>query len=897
VDEQQRTEPFEGRFHPRATFFARLLLTLSGIALLSTALALTAQDLVLARDLEKAAIKRLESAAKSTERLAEVHLAAVAGRYRAISGTPQFRANLEVQHAPTLRFYAQSLQQREGAALLVFLDSSGATRVAAGDESLTPRRTPAPGASLVGHGDAVYTEVTIPIGDAGAPVGWLVALEALAASTISDWAELTGAQVSVEPASAAGPQHPGLVRRIRDLGDLELRVTADLSVEREALRHSRVNLLGAGAVALAVSLLASVFLSRSVVRPIREIRDAAERIGRGDLGTGLDIRRRDEIGQVARAFDWMRGRLGEQRQELDERMQQLDRSQERLASAQRIARLGSFTLDLESGELHGSDVLRELFDLPPGPGPIDPQLLLSRLPPEDREELQKQFHHTLGEGTPFRADHRVLLGDGHERILHSQAHLVRDDLGRPITAEGTVQDVTERQRAEEQIRFLAYHDSLTGLGNRRLFGERLEHALAQASRRGKHVGVLFLDLDLFKRINDTLGHTAGDELLQKVAGRLARDVRDSDTIARDAQIQEREFDTALSRLGGDEFTILMTNIDDPQSLSAAARRLLESLSRPYELKGHEVVISASIGIATAPDDGSDAETLLRNADSAMYHAKKRGRNNYQFYANSMNAAAMERLSLEAKLRRALTGDDFHLHYQPRVALSSGCAVSFEALARWHDPELGKVAPSDFIPVAEESGLIVDLGRRVLRDACAQVADWQRRGSLLPVAVNLSVHQFRTGSLIEDVEQVLAETGADPRAVEMEITESALAHDERAVIEQLEALRALGLRIALDDFGTGFSSLSMLRRMPVDVLKVDMSFVAGIVDDPEDAALTEAIVAMGKALGLRVVAEGVENEQQLALLRSWRCDEVQGYLVSPAVPVGETERFRSGTVLL
>jgi EAL domain-containing protein (putative c-di-GMP-specific phosphodiesterase class I) len=262
----------------------------------------------------------------------------------------------------------------------------------------------------------------------------------------------------------------------------------------------------------------------------------------------------------------------------------------------------------------------------------------------------------------------------------------------------------------------------------------------------------------------------------------------------------------------------------------------------------------------------------------------------------MNDAAMKRLSLDTKLRRALTSDDFHLHYQPRVALSSGCTVSFEALARWHDPELGMVGPSAFIPVAEESGLIVDLGRRVLRDACAQVADWQRAGSLLPVSVNVSVHQFRKGDLMEYVEQVLTETGADPSAVEIEITESALAHDEQVVIDQLEALRALGLRIALDDFGTGFSSLSMLRRMPVDVLKVDMSFVAGIVDDREDAALAEAIVSMGKALGLRVVAEGVENEQQLALLRSWHCDEIQGYLVSPAVPVTEAERFLSGVPL-
>jgi diguanylate cyclase (GGDEF)-like protein/PAS domain S-box-containing protein len=560
-------------------------------------------------------------------------------------------------------------------------------------------------------------------------------------------------------------------------------------------------------------------------------------------------------------------------------------SRERLAAAQRLARMGSWSVELETGELRVSDEFLALFGLDEAPKGVPSPALWDRVHPEDRDVLQEAWARCLREGTPLHVDHRVVLPDGSERIVHTQGRLMHDVDGHPVALDGTAQDVTERKRAEEQIRFLAYHDSLTGLGNRRLFQERLSMALAQARRAEGKVGVLFLDLDHFKRINDTLGHTVGDALLQGVADRLVASVRDTDVVAR------HELSGAISRLGGDEFTILLAEIHDVQDLAKVARRVLESLARPFHLGGHDVVIGGSIGITAWPDDGDDAETLLRNADTAMYHAKEQGRNNYQFYAQSMNAVALRRLILEGKLRRALEQDEFELHYQPKACLASGELTGLEALLRWRDPELGLVMPGDFIPIAEETGLIGRVGEWALRAACRQVAAWRERGfAPVPVSVNLSAHQFRSGRLVPQVRAALADAGADPGALEVEITESTYLHDESRVIAQLEELRALGVRVSLDDFGTGWSSLSYLRRLPVDVLKIDRSFVREIAERADDAALAAAIVSMAKALSLRVIAEGVEREEQRETLRGLGCDEMQGFLLSPALPAADVERF-------
>jgi diguanylate cyclase (GGDEF)-like protein/PAS domain S-box-containing protein len=565
---------------------------------------------------------------------------------------------------------------------------------------------------------------------------------------------------------------------------------------------------------------------------------------------------------------------------------ELRRSRERLANAQRLARMGSFQVELPSAVLHVSDELRSILGLP-REGELTTERVIERVHPDDREALREAGRRCARAAQPMHCDHRVVLPDGTEHILHTQARLVLDDDGRPVHIEGTVQDVTERKRAEEQIRYLAYHDSLTGLGNRRLFKERLAMAVAQARRNGWRAGVLFLDLDHFKRINDTLGHSVGDALLQGVADRLAASVREGDAVARD------EMSSAISRLGGDEFTVLVSAVQDAQDFAKVARRILEALARPFHLSGHEMVISGSIGITAWPDDGDDVEVLLRNADTAMYHAKEQGRNNYQFYAASMNAVALRRLILEGKLRRALEQGEFEIHYQPKVSLATGRTSGLEALLRWRDPELGIVLPGDFIPIAEETGLIDPLGEWTLRAVCRQIAAFQDEGlDVPPVSVNLSAHQFRGGRLVEQVRAALRDARVEPQQLELEITESVLMQHQERVVAALETLRADGIAISIDDFGTGYSSLAYLRRLPVDALKVDRSFVRDIATEVADAELTGSIIAMARALRLRIVAEGVEDAAQRELLHAWGCDEIQGFLIAKALPAEEVaQRLR------
>jgi diguanylate cyclase (GGDEF)-like protein/PAS domain S-box-containing protein len=565
---------------------------------------------------------------------------------------------------------------------------------------------------------------------------------------------------------------------------------------------------------------------------------------------------------------------------------ELRRSRERLAKAQRLARMGSWHLDLTSGELEVSEELLAIFGLEALDAPARIEHFWERIHADDRAGVREAAARCQLDGTPLHVDHRILLPDGSERVLQTQAQLARDAEGRGVGLEGTAQDVTERRRVEEQVRWLAYHDSLTGLGNRRLFQERIELATAQARRSERPFGVLFLDLDHFKRINDTLGHGVGDRLLQGVADRLVRSVRETDVVARGDTTPP-----AISRLGGDEFTVLLTDVVDVRDLAKVARRLLEQLQQPLLLAGHEVVVTGSVGIAAFPADGEDADTLLRNADAAMYHAKEAGRNNCQFYTASMNAVALQRLILENRLRLALEREGLEVHYQPKLAADGRTVVGIEALARWPDEELGLVMPSTFIQIAEETGLIGPLGAFVLHRSCADRMRLGREGlPPVPVCVNLSALQFRAGGVVELVERTLAETELEPRWLELEITESMLLRDEKRVVEALRALRALGVRVAVDDFGTGYSSLSYLRTLPVDALKIDRSFIQGIATSPDDAALTAAIVSMGHALRLCVVAEGVEEREQHALLERWGCDELQGFLFAHPMPLEALERW-------
>ncbi len=434
------------------------------------------------------------------------------------------------------------------------------------------------------------------------------------------------------------------------------------------------------------------------------------------------------------------------------------------------------------------------------------------------------------------------------------------------------EEVAEREQAEERVMHLANHDALTGLPNRRLLIDRLGQALALAHRENHQVAVLFMDLDRFKTINDSLGHMKGDALLQNVARRLSETLREGDTV---------------SRLGGDEFVIVLPSLDQPKAAEKVALKLVDALAPPIDLGGQELRVSASIGISLFPEDGCDTETLLRNADSAMYHAKDMGRNNYQFFMEQMNVAAAERLRLENDLHRALERQEFELHFQPRVSVANGLACGIEALIRWRHPERGLVLPEHFIPVAEDTGLIVPIGEWVINEACRQGTAWCAAGlPQIPVAVNLSPRQFRQSNLVDTVARAIDRHGWPCNLLELEITEGVLMQQTSDTLKTLEALNRLGVGLAIDDFGTGYSSLSYLKRFPVDFLKIDQSFVRDIAVDPDDATIVTAIIGLAHSLGLTVVAEGVENASQLDFIREAGCDEAQGYHIGRPMPAAQ-----------
>jgi diguanylate cyclase (GGDEF)-like protein/PAS domain S-box-containing protein len=430
-------------------------------------------------------------------------------------------------------------------------------------------------------------------------------------------------------------------------------------------------------------------------------------------------------------------------------------------------------------------------------------------------------------------------------------------------------DVTARIHSENQLNFLATHDALTNLPNRTLLIDRLGQSIARLDWQKRKVAVLFLDMDRFKVINDTLGHTVGDILLKAVAERLTASVRNGDTVA---------------RLGGDEFIIVLADIAYAEDVTKVAEKIIHSLSKPFNLEVNELFITTSIGISLYPDDGKQSETLLKNADTAMYRAKEQGRNNYQYYSSAMNVSSFERLMMETSLRQALEKGEFLLHYQPQVDLVTNQIIGTETLIRWKHPTMGLVSPAKFIPLAEETGLIVSIGEWVLRTACLQNKAWQAAG-LPPIrnSVNVSGIQFRRTNLVETIRRVLDETGLAPQYLEIELTESILMKNEEKMIAAIDALHEMGVYISIDDFGTGYSSLSYLKRFAINSLKIDQSFIREITVNPEDAAIVAAIVTLAHSLKLKVIAEAVETDDQLEFLRTLKCDEMQGYLFSKPLP--------------
>jgi diguanylate cyclase (GGDEF)-like protein/PAS domain S-box-containing protein len=603
-----------------------------------------------------------------------------------------------------------------------------------------------------------------------------------------------------------------------------------------------------GALLMAAAL--SSLLSRRLSAPLIEMSSAARKFADGQLDYVIAFHSQDEIGELAKSLNRM--------------ARQLHKSGRLLNKAQEMSGIGGWEYDGRSGNFDWSPQVAGIFEVPHERLPSSRSALAALVHPNDRLALLNVFSADYTQDANFSVEFHLLRADGELRSLLVVGEATLEDDGRLRSMTGTFQDITERKHSEERLRLLASFDPLTGLPNRTLFQDRLSHALGHADRNRGQVGLLFIDLDRFKNINDTLGHSTGDELLKQVAQRLKQSVREIDTVA---------------RLGGDEFTIILDQLNSADDAATVAGKVLETLRPVIEVGVHELYVTASIGITTYPADAGKLEVLLRNADTAMYRAKDEGRNTYRFFTREMDQRIQARLLLETALRSALRENEYVLFYQPQVDVHNGDIVGFEALLRWRKDGKTLVSPAEFVPVLEDTGLIVEVGAWVIAEACRWLARWRSaHGSLASVAVNVSPRQFREADLPGVVAQALHATGLPASALELEITESSLV-DAPATLATMEALRCMGIGLAIDDFGTGYSSLSYLKRFPINTLKIDQSFVRDITTDGDSAAIVSAIIALAEILQLQVVAEGVEKIEELGYLRRHGCHYIQGYLVS------------------
>lgn len=677
-----------------------------------------------------------------------------------------------------------------------------------------------------------------------------------------------------------------------------------------AVFKTRKMLLGIGVIGLVCGWLASVYLARRITRPIYTLVESVKAISKGQYHHPICVNTHDEIGYLGQRFSTMQEMIKRQFQELldtndllsirnhdlqheiaqrHKKEIALRESEARLANAQRIAKLGFWEWNKKANKVFCSVEMSRQLGILPQDGGISHRILLKFVPKEERPLLQHAIRQAVARKASASVEHHLTPSQGGKRVVGQEIEASFDDIGKVIRLVGTLQDITERKHAIERMHYLAYYDNVTTLPNRALLVELLNQWIRQAKRYNRTVAVLFLDLDHFKRINDTLGHKAGDELLRGVARRLSDSVRDSDVVMRHVegpptQLPTWQSNNTVARLGGDEFVVVLTNLSCLEDASIVARRINDRLSRPFSVEETEVVVSSSIGISAYPTDGDNVEDLIKHADLAMYHAKAKGRNGYQFFTSSMNAYVQDRLSIENHLRESLGCNHFILYYQPKVNTRTGQIVGMEALIRWRHPERGFVSPATFISIAEETGLIIPLGEWVLRRACAQAKAWQQAGlPPLRVSVNLSVAQFKHAELQNTVIDALADAKLKPEYLELELTESLLMENLDTSVAQLEELKAIGVYLSIDDFGTGYSSLSYLKRFPIDALKIDRSFIQDIATDASDATIVTATINLGHNLGHKVIAEGVETQAQLEFLRMLQCDEIQGYLLSKPLP--------------
>ncbi|AHK14825.1 MAG: EAL domain-containing protein [Thalassolituus sp.] len=645
------------------------------------------------------------------------------------------------------------------------------------------------------------------------------------------------------------------------------------SSRKDLLQRFNQFLIFSGIIILAAVVLA-LFLANQlkdvIARPMRDLSNTLRQIVNDkDYSIRAVKENNDELGDLVDLFNGMLITIE------DENVS-LKASEERFRKLTALSPVGIFQVDPKQKlqyvnqrwrDIHG--LTNELPDL---------QDWFEMINPKDIVMVQESWNRMVFDQESIALEIRLVRRDNAHTWIHLLASALHDRDGELLGYLGAISDISELKAAQIQMENLAFYDPLTGLANRRLFKNRLEKAVKSVLRSGKSMALMFLDMDQFKRINDTLGHDAGDILLKAVATRLNNTVRENDTV---------------SRIGGDEFTILLTDVQQSQDVLVVAEKILKALSRPIRIKGQDIVTSVSIGITMTPEDSTDVNTLMKNADLAMYWAKEMGRNNFQFFSEDMNHSILEHLALEKELKEAIQRNQFTLVFQPKVSLFDYSTTGVETLIRWEHPEKGLITPDHFIPVAEETGQIIDIGNWVLEQACRQISSLLREGILPPtakVAVNLSAKQFTDPNLVQHIRTVLEITKIPPQCLELEITESTLMEDVETAIAIMQEIKSTGVAIAIDDFGTGYSSLSYIKRFPIDVLKVDRSFVMDIPDDKNDMAITAAVIAMAHKLSMNVVAEGVETREQLQFLRQNNCDEGQGYLFSRPLSLGQLHRF-------
>lgn len=557
------------------------------------------------------------------------------------------------------------------------------------------------------------------------------------------------------------------------------------------------------------------------------------------------------------------------RSTLDTLKASLDR--EKLALA--FAEIGTCEFDVKTSMVRSSDMSLRLFGIRGDQTDLPYDTLLESLHPEDRSKFSHALEQCLGGTGNLDIEYRVAWADGSFRWLRTKGDALLDLDGDPIKVLWVTEDVSQRKDMDARVRFLAHHDLLTGLPNRTLFQDRLQQALAAAKRMKSRVALLFIDLDRFKTVNDSFGHRAGDILLQTVAARLRKCVRETDTVCRHA---------------GDEYLIVLSALREPTEAALVAEKVLAIFDEVFKLESHEVQISASVGISVYPDDGQTMEDLIRNADAAMYHSKKSGRNRFEFFTPELNAPVAERLVLANQLRHAIENNQMVLHYQPKFDTATNRLIGAEALVRWNHTDHGLLFPDSFIALAEESDIIHLIGAWVLNEACRQIAEWQARNlNIVPVAINFSAFQFRRSNLVQGVAAAFSRHGVKPQQLEIELTENAIMQDPKETAKTLDQLHEMGVSLSIDDFGTGYSSLNYLKRFPIDKLKIDRSFVEDLPHDLNDSAIVQAIINLAKSLRMIVIAEGVETKAQLDFLRSLSCEAYQGYLGGRPI---DAERF-------